>query len=158
MVAKIGVDTAGSEPIFGWIQLVQLSIFNSSILSLSAPPPASASSIDTRLTPSASMCATSRCTKRSGMRSLRWRSSWPLDGWCRKSIQETSDGPFSAVSTPIFATKCSFCSVFRVLQDFAFLHRWKRRKFKETARQSLWFLLKSNHNDFSFRKFCEVST
>ena len=33
-VAKIGVDTAENEPIFGWIQLVQLSRFNSSILSL----------------------------------------------------------------------------------------------------------------------------
>ena len=35
-VAKIGVDTAENEPIFGWIQLVQLSRFNSSILSLGA--------------------------------------------------------------------------------------------------------------------------
>ena len=34
MVAKIGVDTAENEQIFGWIQLVQLSIFNSSILAL----------------------------------------------------------------------------------------------------------------------------
>ena len=34
LVAKIGVDTAENEPIFGWIQLVQLSRFNSSILSL----------------------------------------------------------------------------------------------------------------------------
>ena len=34
LVAKIGVDTAENEPIFGWIQLVQLSKFNSSILSL----------------------------------------------------------------------------------------------------------------------------
>ena len=36
LVAKIGVDTAENEPIFGWIQLVQLSRFNSSILSLGA--------------------------------------------------------------------------------------------------------------------------
>ena len=44
--------------------------------------------------------------------------TWPLTA-------ETAslDGPFSAVSKPIFATKYSFCSVFRVLQDFAFLHR-----------------------------------
>ena len=34
LVAKIAVDTAENEPIFGWIQLVQLSVFNSSILSL----------------------------------------------------------------------------------------------------------------------------
>ena len=34
LVAKIGVDTAENEPIFGWTQLVQLSRFNSSILSL----------------------------------------------------------------------------------------------------------------------------
>ena len=34
LVAKVGVDTAENEPIFGWIQLVQLSRFNSSILSL----------------------------------------------------------------------------------------------------------------------------
>ena len=32
LVAKIGVDTAENEPIFGWIQLVQLSRFNSSML------------------------------------------------------------------------------------------------------------------------------
>ena len=37
LVAKIGVDTAENEPIFGWIQLVQLSRFNSSILSLLEP-------------------------------------------------------------------------------------------------------------------------
>ena len=30
----------------------------------------------------------------------------------------TLDGPFSAVSTPIFTTKYSFCSVFRFLQEF----------------------------------------
>ena len=34
LVAKIDFDTAKNEPIFGWIQLVQLSIFNTSILSL----------------------------------------------------------------------------------------------------------------------------
>ena len=39
LVAKIGVDTAENEPIFGWIQLVQLSIFNSSILSLGGTEP-----------------------------------------------------------------------------------------------------------------------
>ena len=39
LVAKIGVDTAENEPIFGWIQLVQLSRFNSSILSLREPHP-----------------------------------------------------------------------------------------------------------------------
>ena len=31
---------------------------------------------------------------------------------------QTLEGSFSAVSTPIFATKYSFCSVFRDLQDF----------------------------------------
>ena len=41
-VAKIGVDTAENEPIFGWIQLVQLSRFNSSILSLVPVLPPSA--------------------------------------------------------------------------------------------------------------------
>ena len=40
LVAKIGVDTAENEPIFGWIQLVQLSRFNSSILSLAVIPEA----------------------------------------------------------------------------------------------------------------------
>ena len=38
LVANIGVDTPENEPIFGWIQLVQLSIFNSSILSLLLTP------------------------------------------------------------------------------------------------------------------------
>ena len=36
LVAKIGVDTAENEPIIGWIQLVQLSIFNICTLSLLA--------------------------------------------------------------------------------------------------------------------------
>ena len=34
-------------------------------------------------------------------------------GWYRQTL----DGPFSAVSKPIFATKASFCSIFRDLQE-----------------------------------------
>ena len=41
------------------------------------------------------------------------------------SCPSTLDGPFSAVLTPIFATKYSFCSAFRNLQDFTFSHRSK---------------------------------
>ena len=42
LVAKIGVDTAENEPIFGWIQLVQLSIFTSSLSSPRSQPAAPA--------------------------------------------------------------------------------------------------------------------
>ena len=49
---------------------------------------------------------------------------WPVDraelmtvgavlGWYRQTL----DGSFSAVSKPIFATKASFCSIFRDLQE-----------------------------------------
>ena len=33
-------------------------------------------------------------------------------------FRETLEGSFSAVPTPIFATKYSFCSIFRDLQDW----------------------------------------
>ena len=36
---------------------------------------------------------------------------------CAASIGQTLEGSFSAVSTPIFATKYSFCSIFRDLQN-----------------------------------------
>ena len=39
----------------------------------------------------------------------------------------TLAGSFSAVSTPIFATKCSFCTIFRDLQDLVTdLHNFGR--------------------------------
>ena len=65
--------------------------------------------------------------------------------------RETLEGSFSAVSTPIFATKYSFCSIFRDLQDlqtFAPLH----------FQNLLIFFLKilQNFNEFPrfFVKFC----
>ena len=43
----------------------------------------------------------------------------------------TLDDPFSAVLTPIFATKDSFCSAFRNLQDFHTFAPLKTRNFNE---------------------------
>ena len=38
----------------------------------------------------------------------------PIGGWL---VSHTSEGPFSAVSKPIFATQGSFCSILEDLQD-----------------------------------------
>ena len=38
--------------------------------------------------------------------------------WKRLTIPQISEGSFSAVSTPIFATRYSFFSIFRDLQDY----------------------------------------
>ena len=61
----------------------------------------------------------------------------PLDGKFDTELfsdfsAKTLEGSFSAVSTPIFASKYSFCSVFRYLQDchaFAPLETQNLRKF-----------------------------
>ena len=42
-----------------------------------------------------------------------------------RQASQTLEGSFSAVSAPIFATKYSFCSIFRDLQDCKPLHRSK---------------------------------
>ena len=52
--------------------------------------------------------------------SHRWsklQSSIPNFSQIFQQNHETLEGSFSAVSTPIFASKYSFCSVFRDLQD-----------------------------------------
>ena len=61
---------------------------------------------------------------------------------------QTLEGSFSAVSTPIFASKYSFCSVFRDLQDchtIAPLETQKCRKF-----------LSNFFSYFQWRSFCSM--
>ena len=93
LVAKIGLDTAENEPIFGWIQLVQLSIFNCSILSLHCIQ---------RCQP---------CGPPKERIELLNIESWT-------NCIQPKIGSFSAVSTPIFATKGSFCSIFQALHVY----------------------------------------
>ena len=62
------------------------------------------------------------------------------------------DGSFSAVSTPIFASKYSFCSVFRDLQDSHILHRSQLRKvakFHQKFTKFCW-------NFRNFVRFCWI--
>ena len=66
---------------------------------------------------------------------------------------QTSEGSFSAVSTPIFASKFSFCSVFRNLQDchtFAPLEAQNLRKFSSNI---FIFLLKFQQKSRFFSNF-----
>ena len=60
------------------------------------------------------------------------KSSIPNFSQIFQPNHQTLEGSFSAVSTPIFASKASFCSVFRNLQDchtFAPLEAQNLRKF-----------------------------
>ena len=51
------------------------------------------------------------------LRISRWVLSESLGCGNGRCTPQTLEGSFSAVSTPIFATKYSFCSIFRYLQD-----------------------------------------
>ena len=56
----------------------------------------------------------------SGTRALARRAAARASRGAALQAGQTLEGSFSAVSTPIFATKCSFCSIFRDLQDITF--------------------------------------
>ena len=57
------------------------------------------------------------------------------------SRSETLEGSFSAVSTPMFATKYSFCSIFRDLQDLHSFALLRIQKFRKSSSNDLQFLL-----------------
>ena len=75
---------------------------------------------------------------------------------------ETSEGSFSAVSTPIFATKYSFCSIFRDLQDlhsFApFFHRSEFINFVDFRQTFVIFCSKFCKFSYFLIKFIVFST
>ena len=71
-------------------------------------------------------------------------------------IPQTLEGSFSAVSTPIFTSKYSFCSVFRDLQDyhtFAPLEAQNLRKFLSNV---FIFLLKFQQKSRFFSNFRRI--
>ena len=77
----------------------------------------------------------------------RWRQGW-LQGWPRSS-HHSFWRSFSAVSTPIFASKVSFFCIFRNLQNYLV-------ELSEFARnlQNFW---KFTEIFVNFRKFCKCS-
>ena len=77
----------------------------------------------------------------SGLRVTRWPPALPF--WT-PYFRETLAGSFSSVSKPIFATKVSFCSIFRDLQDLHSFAPVETQNFYKNSYENLLIFSKKS--------------